>query len=279
MLTCTVPNTAFLNFDHMQACKLLLPVSNANTVQIVMVGCGGTGSWLAPHLARLASLLGENGLVVDLRFVDPDVVEEVNCYRQNFCPAEIGQNKGLALASRYGAAWGVPIGAVLARFDKAVMKYNNYQDLRIVVGCVDNAAARRKISKVVTDEGAWWLDCGNHHDAGQVLLGSGKSKPSKDPYQLPGYCAWLPMPSEQHPELLEDVVEPELPAVMSCAQAAMAGAQGLTINATVAALAADMLYRLLITKDLDRYAMYVDLAAGSMRSKYIVRDGANNENE
>lgn len=268
MIAASVPSETLLNFDHLQASRLLVPFENS-TLQIALVGCGGTGSWLAPHLARLAKLITETtSAAVDLRFIDPDSVEEVNCYRQNFCQAEIGWNKAQALAARYGLAWGVDIRASAAPFELASLNSPGAAPRSIIVGCVDNAAARREIANVAEKTRSWWLDCGNHHSAGQVLLGSGAPHPP-NPFKLPGFCSWLPLPTVQHPELLEDAPAPLEGRAASCARAALAGAQGLTINATVAALAADMLHRLLITKDLTHYAVYLDLAAGSMRAKYI----------
>jgi len=46
-------------------------------------------------------------------------------------------------------------------------------------------------------------------------------------------------------------------------------AQSLTINQRVAAEAADYLLRMLVTADLNRFASYFDLTAGSGRSVYI----------
>lgn len=271
MITCAAPSSNLLNFDHLQASRLLVPIDGP--LQIALVGCGGTGSWLAPHLARLALLLGETtNHPIDLRFIDPDTVSEVNCYRQNFCMAEIGESKAQTLAIRYGLAWGVEISASAAPFELASLHSDTRPARRILIGCVDNPAARRDLDRVAKETRAWWLDCGNHHSAGQVLLGAGHARPD-DPFKLPGFCSWLPLPGAQHPELLQD----EQPAFatdarpLSCAEAALAGAQGLTVNAAVASLAADMLHRLLITKDLDRFAVYLDLAAGSMRAKYITR--------
>ena len=48
--------------------------------------------------------------------------------------------------------------------------------------------------------------------------------------------------------------------------------QSLNINARVAAEAADMLTRLLLTNSLKRYACELNLAAGVVRSKYITRE-------
>ena len=49
--------------------------------------------------------------------------------------------------------------------------------LNLVVGCVDNGAARRAIAATLDAEPyqahhAWWLDAGNGRNDGQVLLGN-----------------------------------------------------------------------------------------------------------
>ena len=272
MITACVRSSDLLDLDHLNARRLMLPLNDG--LQIALVGCGGTGSWLAPHLVRLVRLLSEStGVRVDLRFVDPDTVEAVNCYRQNFCEAEIGLNKAQALARRYGTAWGVDVRPVPALFSEAAIA-TGAATRRLIIGCVDNAAGRRAIEKT-THGSAWWMDCGNHHSAGQVLLGIGGRRPD-DPWRLPGLCSWLPLPSVQHPELLEDEAAYPQPLPggrgvdnLSCAESALAGVQGLTVNATVAALAADLLYRLLITKDLTRFAVYVDLESGATRSRFV----------
>jgi len=274
VITAHVKSSDFIDLDHLNARRLMLPLNDG--FQVALVGCGGTGSWLAPHLVRLARLLIEStGVQMDLRFIDPDTVEAANCYRQNFCEAEIGQNKAQTLARRYGTAWGVDVRPVPALFSEAAIATGASASIRrLIIGCVDNAAGRRAIKKA-THSSTWWMDCGNHHSAGQVLLGVGGQRPD-DPWRLPGLCSWLPLPSMQHPELLEDEATypqplPEGRGVdnLSCAEAALAGVQGLTVNATVAALAADLLYRLLITKDLTRFAVYVDLESGATRSRFV----------
>ena len=54
-------------------------------VKIVMLGAGGTGGHIAPHLYRLLYALER-----PVRFIicDGDIVEEKNLVRQNFTPAD-----------------------------------------------------------------------------------------------------------------------------------------------------------------------------------------------
>lgn len=191
-----------INLDYLHACRLLFP--NADKMDLVLVGCGGTGSWLAPSIVRVARLMKEQfGKLVNILFVDPDVVEAKNCFRQNFCEAEIGLGKADALAWRYGLVWGVEIAAIKEKLEAS--KITLFGQQSILIGCVDNAEARQFIKKAAVSYRAWWLDCGNHQSAGQVLLGSGM-RLTGNPFQLTGFCSWLPLPSDQHPELLEEVV-------------------------------------------------------------------------
>jgi PRTRC genetic system ThiF family protein len=236
---------------------------------IILVGCGGTGSFLALHLARLAyHVRDQYGYEIPLFFIDPDVVEQKNLGRQNFAPSEVGRNKAQTLAWRYNMAFGLGIQPRAATFEDALNVGWTYRDWGIIVGAVDNAAARRSIAaklESIRHHTGWWLDCGNHEHAGQVLLGS--SPDVTEPQISPlGYCSHLPIPTVQHPELLED---PE-PVVEendeSCADLALRDAQSLMINQAVASYASQYVYRMLIAQDLDIYATYVDLVSGAARS-------------
>lgn len=256
-----------LNLDYAQSARLALPM--VDRIGLVLVGCGGTGSWLAPGVVRVGRLLAEKfGKEVTITFFDPDVVEEKNVYRQNFCQAEIGRNKADVLAYRYGLAWGMEITAMEKAFEPGMWARSR---VNILCGCVDNPMGRKAIRQALT-QGDWWLDCGNTKSYGQVLLGAGGSRP-EDPFALPGLCSWLPLPSERHPELVdvwEGAPQIEKPAEsLSCADMAMLDSQGLAINLRVAAEATDYLVRMLLTKDLRKMSTYMDLESGSSRAVYI----------
>lgn len=60
--------------------RVVLPAARELTV--MLVGVGGTGSALAPALARLAIHLRDGGVEVKMLFVDHDVVESRNVWRQ-----------------------------------------------------------------------------------------------------------------------------------------------------------------------------------------------------
>jgi hypothetical protein len=87
--------------------------------------------------------LREQGVETQVTLVDPDVVESSNIFRQNFSAAEIGRNKAETLAVRLSAAWGLEIHAQPAPF-RSAMVTDGYGRFTVVIGCVDNAAARRQ---------------------------------------------------------------------------------------------------------------------------------------
>jgi len=244
-------------------------IGQPDRVVLTMVGCGGTGSFLALHLARLAYAGAGRRIEYQLTFVDPDRIEAKNVGRQNFTPAEIGRYKAEALAVRYSRAFGLSIHFYNEVFDAAHFVPAR-EGLNLVVGCVDNTAARREIDKACRrSEGRnghplWWLDCGNHDRSGQVILGNQIRKaPQINPL---GFCTGLPLPSIQHPELIRRRSQRR----HTCADDLLADVQSLMVNQAVAGWAANYVYRLTVAHDLDCCATYFDLHTGTARSEYII---------
>lgn len=154
----------------------------------IIVGCGGTGSRLAPLLIQLVRSLcskyNPHGWLVNPRvvFIDGDIVEEKNLLRQNFIAKDINQNKAMVLAQRYGRAYGIethvipqfltPEGLIRYYVDgtgvthdycqgesqiskgvpiSSVLHTINGSSDYCVISCVDNMDARRLIvSQLIT---------------------------------------------------------------------------------------------------------------------------------
>lgn len=260
-----------LNKDSLNARPLLLPVSKKT--HLYLIGTGGTGSWLAPHIIRITKLLAELQEEVYVTFWDYDMVEAKNIYRQNFCSAEVGMNKAAALAHRYGLAWGIPINVIEEPFASkhgalGESLGNSYRRDRnvVFVSCVDRNAARQEIAKVCKSYPAWWVDIGNLKTSGQVSVGRELFDKEPSPLRLPSVTTWTPSPSLQFPNILQNVKEDSLPADytnLSCAELALVDEQGISINHSMASVAASMLVRMLVTKDLRYHCAYVSLEAGT----------------
>jgi PRTRC genetic system ThiF family protein len=252
-----------LDLSYLKAGEFLVPSWERGGV-VVLVGVGGTGSWLAPDVVRILKRVNNPGIRFTL--VDPDTVEARNVERQNFCEAEVGRNKAETMAERLTHAYGLDIAAMPVEFSKDMLAGLRHMEIALVLGCVDNAAARRTIhaalATVQSPEHFWWLDCGNHASSGQVCLGNHTVNSKR--YPFPAKCSVFPAPTVQHPELLVDANEP---GPTTCAE--ITDPQGLTVNRMVAAIAGDYVMRLLTGTPIKRYASYFDLASMSVQSLYI----------
>ena len=211
---------------------------------ISVVGCGGTGGFVAEGLCRM--------LPPSMRIllIDCDRVEDRNLARSNYTGSDIDQFKSEALAERLSARYGraiaystLPVGFVELPFG-------------LVIGCVDNGPARLAISKTLPN-GNWWIDSGNGRDYGQVLIGSNK-RGNSEPCFSDGICWWLPLPTVQRPELLA-----QEPRRRSCDEAVDRNEQSPTINLAMAALVLEVVKRL-ISGTCSWLQLYLDLEAGTL---------------
>lgn len=262
-----------LDFRHLHARPVVIP--HTDNLEIIQVGAGGTGSALAGLLSRLVILLQGRWTTIRYAIVDFDHVEDSNVPRQMFAYAEIGLPKALALAQRYSLAWGIPIEAITQPYTAHLFQPPSFNTTRILVGCVDSTEARAEMHKSLTSGydrsmRTWLIDAGNEKTTGQILLGCcAQEEFLNSAFQIPTFCSRLPAPGLIHPELIDTTTIPKkhTPAP-SCAQLAITQAQSLGINPRMAAEMMDMLTRLLLTGDLTRFATYLDLDTGSMRSLY-----------
>lgn len=240
---------------------------------IVLVGCGGTGSFLAEAVCRL--LIGRQA---QLCLVDMDRVEPHNVARQAFDRAEIGRFKSEVLAERLSRRFGREIGYSVLLYDRelhAQVLDHPRSRLNLLLGCVDNAAARRAIAETLGEPIAghaypsgigkvWWLDCGNGRNSGQILLGNATHPEELRGAFVPqsGLCRALPAPSLQRPDLLEAPPAPQ--PQLDCAEAVTLGDQGPSINQVVAAIAASYVEKLL-AGTCTWMSSYFDLDDGTLR--------------
>ena len=112
----------------------------------------------------------------------------------------------------------------------------------------------------------WWIDAGNSADSGQVLVGTDtKRPPLRGSVQL-GAVWRLPAPSLVAPDLLQARDEELAGSKLSCAELVAANLQSQTVNAWAATVAGDTLYRLLVSRDLARFATWFDARSASVRS-------------
>jgi hypothetical protein len=221
---------------------------------IVLVGCGGTGGFLAEAVCRL--LLDRPA---ELYLVDHDRVEAKNLRRQAFQDGDVGKYKAQVLAERLSRRYHRAIGYDVRPYDDGAhgrVWRRTRSRLPLVIGCVDGAGGRNAIRRSMVDHDptawrdgesapVWWLDVGNGRNDGQVLLGN-----LADPRSLPRsfrlgaqQCLGLPAPSLQRKDLL--VAAPVPKPAPDCAERVLARDQGPTINQVMAAVAASFVEKLL----------------------------------
>lgn len=218
---------------------------------VTLVGCGGTGGFVADGLCRL---LPANATLV---LIDHDRVEERNLSRQNFTSDELGLFKSEALAIRLSRKHDRPVAYSVLPAGMAQVQFPG-----LVIGCVDNGPARRAVALQLREtvvghpdrgyarSANWWIDAGNGENYGQVVIGSsGGSRFDK------GICYGLPLPTDQMPELLH-----EAPRQRACADI---DEQGPTINRVMASLVIEVARRL-IEGTCPWERLLLDLAAGTM---------------
>jgi PRTRC genetic system ThiF family protein len=253
--------------------RVVLPAPGELTV--MLVGVGGTGSALAPALARLAVHLRDRGVEVKMLFVDPDVVEVRNIWRQNFTEHEVGCFKADALAFRLNATFGLDITAIpvpfsAERFDEWTAGRERRMGESLIISAVDNHLARGEIATVVAAQNGRWysLDLGNELHSGQVLLGN-VTDPAAIKFDRLGLCTGLPSPYLQEPALLEP--PPAATGPLSCADLTRRGEQSPVVNAMVAALAAQYCYQFLVRRELAQMATTFSLEPPASRSVLLTQ--------
>lgn len=193
-------------------------------IEIIVVGVGGTGGYLVRDLCRFLYSLEKRlqGVTdIQLTLYDGDTVEEKNILRQNFMPQDVGQNKAEVMATRHTRAFGTNVSYIPEMFSAFSAQNSNRR--RIIIGCVDNNAARREIAKYVArawdnyntaQKDIYWIDSGNEKKTGQVIVGSRTLKDVTDLYPE------IYMPSSDSVEQI------------SCAERMMQDEQNMFVNLT-----------------------------------------------
>ncbi len=222
--------------------------SRIRPVKIVMLGAGGTGGHIAPHLYRLLYSLDR-----PVRFIicDGDVVEEKNLVRQNFTPADLGENKAKVLAERYSAVFGMETEYVPA-FVETEEKLKDLltpawswipvegrtcgehvQEMVILIGAVDNNRSRQLCHRVFHHaKELVYIDSGNGEYTGQVVCGVRK-----------GGRTYYPPIGSAYPDVLEQT--DKFPTELSCAEASVSAPQSMAANITAATAVVDLVYNIL----------------------------------
>ncbi len=219
--------------------------SKTRPVKIVMLGAGGTGGHIAPHLYRLLYALDR-----PVRFIicDGDVVEEKNLVRQNFIPADLGENKAQALAERYSKVFGMETGYVPEFIESEERLHQllepqwyrtgpysmeHVQEMVLLIGAVDNNKSRQLCHRAFCQtQELIYIDSGNGEYSGQVVCGVRRG----------GRTIYPPV-GKVYPDVLEET--DKFPTELPCAEASVSEPQSIAANITAATAVVDMVYNIL----------------------------------
>ena len=228
-----------------------------STVNVLVVGAGGTGSRVIEALLNLHRALIAKGHPggLSVTVVDPDTVSQSNIGRQAFYPSDVGSFKSITLVNRvnmalngtrrwYASTEFLQPGSALTR------------NTHIVIGAVDSRLARYAIKESIVAmrrDLTYWLDFGNKTSQGQAILGQicGSKKDMDSPGRLP-HAGEL-FPDLVNPNVVDDDDGP------SCSLAEALERQSLYINQAVTIQGMNILWNLFTKGVIANHGAFIDL--------------------
>ena len=216
-------------------------------VKIIVLGAGGTGGYVIPHLYRIAFASKRQVRII---ICDGDIVEDKNLVRQNFAECDVGDNKAQLLAERYASVFGIETEFIpnFVEDERELrnllyMPYNKFftqavKPIPILIGAVDNNRSRIMCHHVFESmEDLIYIDAGNGEYTGQVVCGMKQSgKVMNNPV------------AKLYPDILTD--NEKFPTELSCAERSISAPQSIAANLFAATAITSMLYYLLIEGEL-----------------------------
>lgn len=227
-------------------------------INIVLVGCGGTGSEMLDELFRIHTLLiALDGFGLDVHVFDPDKVSAANIGRQRFLQCDIGHMKSEVLVTRLNSYGGTQWRYSTEPYASSLTGI----DYDVIITCVDNAELRADIGASENCEEKYsshwsrreslWLDCGNDSHSGNVILGH--IEPGESSIRLPNVFDLYPILAA-----MEESNEP------SCSTAEALTRQDYGINRSIAREGANLLWQLLRHGELNHHGSYINIREGSV---------------
>ena len=186
----------------------------------------------------------------------------------------MGRFKSQALADRMARAYRRPVGYSVYAFREEDFRLDGhrYPGLPsygncLLIGCADNAAARRAMAECLPgDPRRWLIDAGNDTNWGQVLVGNVATKQTWDePAFVDETCYLLPAPTVQRPDLLTAVST--TPPDVDCAAALDLTDQDPTINQMMASLVLQVVRRM-VAGTCPFMGLYLDMEQGTVTPTY-----------
>lgn len=259
---------------------------------IIVVGAGGTGTYLIGDLMRYLALEFAKANAVTgvalpppvVLLIDGDTVEEKNLIRQHFIQADVGKPKAKVVADRYQAIFGLEIlymqeflaDDLADKIGRQVSSARQYDASRalysqsdtFIFGCVDNNETRGRIFKLAdalfrySGSHPIWIDCGNSATSGQVIVSDISHWPC--PLQYPGFS------------IGKDEMAPDR---KSCADAAIENPQSILANRFAANAALSYFTSIISGQQLTSVSTYFDVKKNIVHPEFLTRNVIKRLNE
>lgn len=270
--------------------SILLPsiFASGHSLRIILVGCGGTGSYIVPALCQYVASTPRIKKA-KIIFIDGDIVEEKNLVRQKFIASDLGKNKAEVLAERYSAAYGLDILSIPSYLDMSMpfiydeVFASNHDLPTIIIGAVDNHNARLQIAglayrlggpTICIDTGnSMWngqvhvYACHNYWDLrigrlSEVSAGATAYDPEYRDFKVP--FLFIPPPMFRDFSLTEKTITDVL-VTGTCEENAAVNTQTINANMMSAQCAITYLYQIL-DRTINTFTLYFDAKTGTVRS-------------
>lgn len=223
-----------------------MKIDKSRPVSVLIIGAGGTGGYILPHLYRIAYATRRKYKIV---IADGDIVEKKNLIRQNFSSYDIGRNKAEAMAERYSDVFGIETEYVPEYIEdedelcELLMQKSederHINPIYIIIGAVDNNRSRVMCHNVFNKlRDVIYIDSGNGEYTGQVVCGMKENGEVIEP----------PV-AEIFPDILTDTEK--FPSELSCAERSVSAPQSIAANLFASTVVSAMLYYLLVMGELE----------------------------
>ena len=268
--------------------KSVVKLMNFQRVNIVLVGLGGTGSFLVSSLLQLIASSEALKKGVSLTLVDGDRVENKNLRNQKYLPEDVGRLKAEVLYDRYHAVYPKVELDYVPRYlqtledlntifpmNQQIQRMDNWT-LNILVGCVDNMKARRIFDEYFHQEKPFpvcsqyiYIDTGNGLGKaldGQMIVGYVKLKAKQSlgytqPFPVENIQTVLRPASAFFPQILTEIDEENEP---TCGVVTEESVQNLGANITSATGVFNVLNSILCFQTIPGNLFFFDAAINKM---------------
>ena len=247
----------------MTASKLIAPdfittaAQGQNSLLVIVVGAGGTGSALLGKLFQLDSTVRKlGGAPLDVVVFDDDTVSPSNIGRQSFYPFDIGRPKAEVLVERFNQLGETQWGYVPEKFtSEHAESARSYRHSGVVIfGCVDNASGRKEMHKALNGrQNIVYVDAGNANRSGNVVVGVNAQINRNDVYYPSVYDLYKTQLDEWLPVLGD-----------SCSHEESIQRQDFGLNDSMALYASQVLWQMLRHGECAYHSLTVDLESGQV---------------